>query len=202
MPCSSPRDARCFSEPLASSLNTHSPHEIRRLTPAECSSTSRQRTCQVRFISAGLPATGASQAVRAPRLLLSSLTLNHLEPPHRPHMSSTASVNGPSASLKSSSGTPVHIIGVSHTSPFYAHLASQVIEDVQPSAVVLEVCEVGNRGQYSQKSVEPVIPRERIFCVLSRYVRCGHSNRSDCTTKCFPCSARVNISIRFSIMHE
>lgn len=53
----------------------------------------------------------------------------------------------PSCILKSSAGTPVHIVGVSHTSPYYADYAAKICSSTSPSVVCLEVCEDRLREQ-------------------------------------------------------
>ena len=47
-----------------------------------------------------------------------------------------------SARLVGSTGREVHIVGVSHTSPFYGSIAADAISSASPRQVVLEVCEV------------------------------------------------------------
>jgi pheromone shutdown protein TraB len=44
--------------------------------------------------------------------------------------------------LHTPEGIEVHVVGVSHASPFYAQLAAQVISEQRPNVVVLEVDEV------------------------------------------------------------
>eukprot|EP00892_Ulva_mutabilis_P001373 jgi/Ulvmu1/11236/UM073_0008.1 len=54
-----------------------------------------------------------------------------------------------SARLVGSTGREVHIVGVSHTSPFYGNIAADAINSATPRQVVLEVCE----GRLAEQAV-------------------------------------------------